>query len=1264
MLSFIGKYKNRIKRRGVKGIGLSALVIIFFSGMIIAYNIILYSTSKESMIKNGELNAEQSAGEFDDCLSSGKEAIKLVGHKLDRYIKNNASEKEILDFLTQESDDIMRSTVKNTTGLYAYINGKYYDGAGWDPGPDYVPEERPWYTEPNENKGYLTVVDPYLDAETGDVVITLAVTLGDRESVLALDLNMDEIQSIAEKESADDSGVVKMVLDGSGDVLAHSDKNELGKNYFDESGTLGNMIANTIYKSAGRYFEIDYEGDGYSVYAMPLSEGWYSVSVTRSSDNYRPLMIMLICGAALMLISIGILEVILMTAEKRKQRADRFNNLLSNAANIYMTFYDLDLKNDTYAIVKNVNSNIQEYINKENNNLRAVVSKIMSNLPDSPTKKLAQDFADLNTVDERMKDIPYLSAEYVSVGNIWVRSRFIVGERDEDGTISHLLWMVENIDEEKRKRDKLESANTKLSNQMSATSGIFISVVDFNIIEDTLSVIRAESEVIVKAAGEGDNAQHRFNVLMESYTDVMNKDAIMDFIDFSTIEERIKGHNSIAMEYYSIDGRWRRGRFIPYEYMDDGRLRHVFWTVEDIDAEKKEKADLYATAEQLNMQMRSATDIYIAAYDFDIINDDFTEFKSEISEMSTSLGLCGTNAQQLFTDIMTWYCDSSNMEMIMEFVDFKTLPGRLQGERAISLEFMSREKTWRRARFIPSEYDMKGELTHVLWVLEDIDKEMKEREELIGISEKATAANEAKSAFLSNMSHEIRTPINAILGMNEMVLRESEEENILEYSENIRKAGNNLLGLVNNILDFSKIESGKMEIIPGDYKLSSMLNDLVTMIQARSEAKALKMINDFDPNIPNFLHGDETRIKQIAINILTNAVKYTKEGSVTLKVSFDRIPGDYDAIMMRISVTDTGIGIKQEDIAKLFMKFERIEESRNKNIEGTGLGMSIAQSLLGMMGSTLEVESVYGQGSTFSFCIRQEVVKWEPMGDFHEANKKSFEEREKYTEKFTAPDAHVLVVDDMPMNILVFTSLLNQTDVQIDTANSGDEGIALTLKNNYDMIFLDHMMPNKDGIETLHEIRGNENNPNIHTPTICLTANAITGASEKYIEAGFDDYLTKPIEAAKLEEMMYNYLPNEKVMAASGNKNKNKYSENDAVPDFVFSIPEIDVATGVRWCGNEQIYLEALSTYARVVNTRIFDIKKYWLAGDTKNTVILIHNVKSAARTIGAEWIRNLAQQLETAGGIGDFVTIRLKLPELLDRCKALGERLAPLIKD
>ena len=396
----------------------------------------------------------------------------------------------------------------------------------------------------------------------------------------------------------------------------------------------------------------------------------------------------------------------------------------------------------------------------------------------------------------------------------------------------------------------------------------------------------------------------------------------------------------------------------------------------------------------------------------------------------------------------------------------------------------------------------------------------------------AQRANKAKSDFLANMSHDIRTPINAVLGMNEMVLRESGDENIIAYSENIRTAGNTLLGLINDILDFSKIESGKLDLIPVDYDLASVLNDLVNMIQTRADAKGLALRLEIDENIPKLLHGDEIRIKQIITNILTNAVKYTEKGSVTFSMGFEHIPDDVTGIMLKVAISDTGIGIRQEDIPKLFTEFERIEESRNRSIEGTELGMNITQRLLALMGSSLDVQSEYGKGSVFSFAVKQQVVKWEPVGDYEEAFRRSVAGRKKYRERFTAPDANILVIDDTPMNLQVFKSLLKATLVRIDTAESGDEGLALARKNRYDIIFIDHMMPHKDGIETLEELKAGDG-INSDTPTVCLTANAISGAREQYLAAGFDDYLTKPIESEKLERMIMEYLPGEKLVQTS-----------------------------------------------------------------------------------------------------------------------------------
>lgn len=532
------------------------------------------------------------------------------------------------------------------------------------------------------------------------------------------------------------------------------------------------------------------------------------------------------------------------------------------------------------------------------------------------------------------------------------------------------------------------------------------------------------------------------------------------------------------------------------------------------------------------------------------------------------------------------------------------------------------------------------------------------------MSLRAIAANEAKSAFLSNMSHEIRTPINAVLGMNEMILRESDNPVILSYSENIRTAGSTLLGLINDILDISKIEAGKIEIIPVDYDLSKLIQDLVNMIHTRTDAKGLELKLDIDRTIPKLLNGDEVRIKQVITNILTNAVKYTEKGSVTFQIRRESVPENPDSVMLRVAVIDTGIGIKEEDMKKLFSKFERIEEKRNRSIEGTGLGMSITKSLLEMMGSTLDVESVYGQGSTFHFLLEQKVVAWDELGDYERLHREELKQRKKYKEKLKAPEARILVVDDYTMNLAVFQSLLKQTLIHVDTAESGDEGLRLAGAARYDVIFLDHMMPGKDGIETLQELKALSGNPNANTPVICLTANAISGAREQYIAAGFYDYLTKPVDPMQLEEMLIKYIPKEKVHVDSDDGEENAQEAHEsantpAVPEDLIPLQEsgvLDVNAGIYFSGSPDAYRKILKKFPHSLDDKINEINGLFSDGNTEEYTIKVHALKSSLKTIGAAGLGEEAQALENAGKQGDFDYIKTHHADFIDNVVSLKQ--------
>lgn len=387
----------------------------------------------------------------------------------------------------------------------------------------------------------------------------------------------------------------------------------------------------------------------------------------------------------------------------------------------------------------------------------------------------------------------------------------------------------------------------------------------------------------------------------------------------------------------------------------------------------------------------------------------------------------------------------------------------------------------------------------------------------------AQDANEAKSRFLANMSHEIRTPINAIMGMNELILRESKEASTIEYAQNIATASASLLGIINDILDLSKIESGKMEIVPANYSLRTLITDCCKMIEGRAAAKNLELIIEADRTTPCNLYGDDVRLHQIITNILTNAVKYTHEGSVTLRVKW-KPTDDARKMFLIVSVEDTGIGISDENKEKLFGSFERFDNEKNKGIEGTGLGLAITKQLVELMDGEIGVYSTIGKGSLFYVEIPQEIAIPGELGDI---NKKKSAKKTVYKEKFTAPDKKILVADDVKVNLKVIEGLLKKTKLLIDTADGGAKCIEKAYNEKYDVILLDHMMPEIDGEDALKEIRKDEC-INHDTPVIALTAYVMAGAREKYIEKGFDDYLSKPIAGEDLEDMLIKYIKKEK----------------------------------------------------------------------------------------------------------------------------------------
>ena len=533
---------------------------------------------------------------------------------------------------------------------------------------------------------------------------------------------------------------------------------------------------------------------------------------------------------------------------------------------------------------------------------------------------------------------------------------------------------------------------------------------------------------------------------------------------------------------------------------------------------------------------------------------------------------------------------------------------------------------------------------------------------------KANQANQAKSAFLSHMSHEIRTPINAIVGLNEMILRESTEEEIIQYASDSKGATNTLYSIINDILDFSKIESGKLDIVPVPYYFENLIMDVKNLISDSCDRKKLEFIIDIDHDIPSKMLGDETRIRQVLINLLTNAVKYTQNGFVRLHISGKVTT---EKVLLHCEVQDTGVGIKSEDLDKLFAPFERLDKIKNRNIEGTGLGLSITKKILENMNSTLKVESEYGKGTTFSFEIEQSILDFSPIGVKNwRAKTTEFKPVDETT--IEAPDIRILIVDDNALNRKVIVSLLKHTKMTIDQAGDGEECLELVKNNNYDLIFLDHMMPNMDGVETLEKIK--EQKLCTNTPIIALTANAISGMREFYLTTGFDDFLSKPIFSKDLNNTLKRWLPADsftevdivrKAIVKKDSKTNNKQDEAVSTNNCnIIDFPNID---GISWdygklfLPDDILLNSALDYYDALLDTRNHIAELYNNISSGDNLILYqttVHSLKSTSAMIGATQLSALAKLLEHSARDNNINKLKTLHPILIEEIDSLYVRM------
>lgn len=509
-------------------------------------------------------------------------------------------------------------------------------------------------------------------------------------------------------------------------------------------------------------------------------------------------------------------------------------------------------------------------------------------------------------------------------------------------------------------------------------------------------------------------------------------------------------------------------------------------------------------------------------------------------------------------------------------------------------------------------------------------------------------ANRAKTNFVSNMSHEIRTPMNSIVGITEILLRSRHSPKEQEYLLNIQSSGRVLLTIINDVLDCSKMEAGKMQLFDEPYDTCSLFHDLRISMENRIGHSGLELIYDIDQDIPCKLKGDMGRIRQVIINLVNNAIKYTEKGSVRFSVHVRQ--KNTDKVMLYYEVADTGIGIRKEDQKILFDAFQRVEMDRNRYVEGTGLGLTISQNLVNMMGGVIEVESEYGKGSRFFFTIEQTIIDPTPVSAVNYNGQKDNVTEKEAECLFIAPEAHILLVDDNELNLVVAKELLKPLRMQIDTAENGLQAVKMVRGSQYDLVLMDHMMPVMDGIEAAKAIRALPEDKYQNLPIIALTANAMVDARKEFLNAGMNGFVAKPIDFTRICNQLKLWLPKDLVRDVPKEEAKKLLTDDLSDREIQPENPqtEFSFGEGVKHCGSKAALMKTIRIFYRTIDSKANKIEQCLKEGLISDYVIEVHALKSSALLIGAVPLSEAAKELESYGKQGKTEVLEEKTPEVL----------------
>ena len=1251
--------------------------LIIVACLILVFSVIIFMNTR--LINRTMMNQVEQAGldrlklirhEYESISTDVEKLLMRFVYAVDLSMVSGETREEIEDAISKLNSYM----VQQTGGILFRLSIASPD---WVYIPDteipkgYDATEQDWYKGAIENRGTLYFADPYHDRLTGVLCCTLSMALTDGVTVLAMDMTLDGVQDYI-NEMAGENKSKAMIVTDDGMIIGYNDPNYVGTKLSAAFPEYDAVLSKIIQSSENdNYFKVNLkEGEVTAVYSKMVN-GWYMALFLTDEDLY---------GDAI---------------------SYRWANIIVNLLLLLFIVASFIMGSRNRIRAQEALASREAFVTGILNRLHEPLGNILR-LSDmerfNNSNDIKADMADIKASSLQLKEMMDNLRSYSTI----VSDNAIV------------------LEDKKKHRHELTQTIRRFRNVIIIILILVSGISMFFYVRNRGSVVRETFlSDLDDYASELTLWEMEQSGVVQTFTDIISSqpEIMVDYDSaVSWLNRMSRYYETISMAFIANPyGEHRLISNTGWEWDEDFDYTERDWYKGAIDSYPKQYfSDPYVEAsgdnycitisqamydEELNFLGVFGIDIYldklVHIFEDEIYEDEYTflvdSYGNIMNHPNPDYRISDTNQKNIAdTEYSGAYLaannESSSIRYIRDYDGTYSLCVCKPDKSGFTIVMVGNLWMWYKEILLYCGMYLVfivGSIITVILLLNRVIRSQADmNRELAVTADRAMAAGQAKSDFLAQMSHEIRTPINAVIGMDEMILRENEDPDIKEYAENIKSASQTLLTLINGILDFSKIESGKMEILEVRYETLDMIDNLVNMISDRTEKKGLNLILDIDPALPRSMLGDDVRIRQVITNLLTNAVKYTPQGDVMLSIRGERGSGEND-YRLKVAVKDTGIGIREEDMEKLFQSFQRLDEERNRNIEGTGLGMSIVQGLLSMMGSKLDVKSKYGEGSTFSFVIDQKVIDSTEIGEYNRLRIKE-DEQKAPRKTLVLKDVNILVVDDNEMNLKVAKGLLKRYGIVPDLCSSGRRSLEMIREKQYDIILMDHMMPGMDGVEALQEIRRLQLIPE-ETPVIALTANAIVGAREEYLAHGFKDYLSKPIDVVALEDMLIMHLPKDKQYYKEDVPEEAEVKEEESAKKSAMaggteggtedtaSVRETqdDAQTAADEGGtfvdklaragfniegahsytmdDDEFYLELLETYVNGASEKEESIRKFHDEKDWKNYQITVHGLKSSSRTIGADHLADLAYEQELAAKEENVSTIDEGVDKLLE---------------